>query len=151
MKTLHFEIEIKAPVATVHTTMLDTEHFKDWISAFHPNSWFQGSWEKGATIQFLAKDDDGTLNGMSSRIRDHKPNELVRIEHQDYIKNGRVVTEDDGTESFSGALEEYHFEAIENGTRLKVRADTTKKYEDYFKETWPKALKRLKELCEREA
>jgi len=145
MKTLSFEIIIYSPATTVYQTMLDPKGFKQWASAFHPSPFLEGSWNKQKRMCFLVKEEDGSVNGMASEILENIPNEFVSIKHQNYIQNGVEMKE--GSD-FSGALEEYRFLPIHNGTLLKVRADTTAQYENYFLETWPKALQNLKKYIE---
>jgi uncharacterized protein YndB with AHSA1/START domain len=45
-ETLHFEIEIYAPVKKVWDIMLTPETYKKWTSAFDPSSYYEGSWNK---------------------------------------------------------------------------------------------------------
>ncbi|MBW2937468.1 SRPBCC domain-containing protein [Aureisphaera sp. CAU 1614] len=149
MKKLTFEIVIHAPINKVYQSILDKDLFSKWVAPFHPDSYIEGSWKKGSTVQFLSKEPDGTINGMSSFVKENIPNRLVSIEHRAYIKNGEVIHDKNEEESFSGAMEEYFFESHQGTTLLKVHADTTTKYETYFKETWPKALQKLKELVEK--
>ena len=149
MKKLKFEIEIQAPIENVYSTMLDKKHFTEWISPFHAAAYFEGSWEKDANIKFLVKENDGTINGMFSRILENIPNKFVSIEHLNFIKNGVVIEDSKEENDFCGALEEYLFEEVNNGTLLKIQADTTPEYEEFYLETWPKALQKLKTLVEK--
>lgn len=145
MKTLSFEIIINSSVPKVYQHMLAPEGFKQWASAFHPTPYFEGNWEKHSNMRFVVKEKDGTVNGMASEVVEHIPNEFISIQHQNYIKNGIEIKEES---DFSGALEEYRFQPHPNGTLLEVRADTTEQYQEYFLETWPKALQNLKEYLE---
>lgn len=148
MKTLHYYIQINAPVSRVYETMLDAEGFKRWTAIFQPTSRFDGSWDKGSTIRFLADDEHGVTCGMVSYIRENIPNELVSIEHKGHIQDGKEITTGKDVEAFAGGLEEYTFQDTDHGTQLQVRTDTLPEWINYFEETWPKALKKLKEMCE---
>lgn len=148
MKTLHFETRIDAPVEKVYRTMLESETFKQWTSEFNPTSRYEGSWKKGSKILFLAEGEDGKTSGMVSRIKENRPNEFVSIEHLGMLENGKEITEGEKVEAFAGALEEYTFTPKDGSTTVHVRMDTTPEWEPYFKSTWPKALKTLKDIVE---
>lgn len=144
---LHFNILIKAPVNTVYSAML--EKFSEWTAVFSPNSYYIGSWEKGAAIRFLTKDENGSLVGMVSQIKEHLPEKLVSIEHIGVVEDGKELTEGSAAEVWKGALEIYSFEKTEQGTLVTVTQDTTESYVEYFNKTYPEALAKLKEICER--
>ena len=58
-KKLHFETIIDAPRREVWQTMLDRETFGQWTDAFMEGSHYEGSWETGSDIRFLAPDGSG--------------------------------------------------------------------------------------------
>lgn len=148
MKTLHFETLIKAPVETVYATMLGEETFREWTAVFSPTSRYEGGWEKGSKILFLADEDDDKVCGMVSQINENKPNQFVSIRHIGIIENGQEITEGEKVTAFAGAMEEYTFEKGNDGTLLKVAMDATPEWEAYFNKTWPDALEKLKSVCE---
>lgn len=148
LRTLIFSISIKAPVSKVYKTMLGEEGYKQWTSVFNASSHFSGSWEKGADIQFLGCDDEGKMGGMVSKIRENIPNRFVSIEHVGMIENGKTITSGPKVDSWAGALENYGFSEEAGITTLKVSIDTGNGWEDYFNQTYPKALEKLKEICE---
>lgn len=47
------------------------------------------------------------------------------------------------------AHENYSLSEAAGGVVLTVEMDVTDQYKQYFEETWPKALARLKQVCER--
>jgi hypothetical protein len=148
MEKLHFEIRIDAKTDIVYKTMLDEKTFAEWTSEFNSSSHFEGSWEKGAQILFLGTDQDGHVGGMVSRIKENIPNKFVSIEHLGIIQNDKKMTSGPEVEGWAGALENYSF-AEENGnTLLMVDVDLNQEFKSYFSETWPKALRKLKALCE---
>ena len=145
---LHFSIGIRAAADKVYATMLDAQHYADWTSAFNATSHYRGSWEKGSKILFIGADNDGNLGGMVSRIKENIPNEFISIEHLGLIENGREITSGPQVESWAGALENYTFQHHNGVTRLSVSLDSNEDFKDYFLDTWPKALARLKAICE---
>lgn len=146
LETMHFELYINAPVDKVYETMLSEKTYREWTSAFNPTSHFVGSWEKGSTIHFLGTDENGEM-GMISRIKENIPNKFVSIEHFGLIQNGKEITSGPEVENWSG-LENYTFTEVNCHTMLAIDVDTNIEYKAYFEQTWPQALKKLKEICE---
>ena len=147
MKTLAFEITIRAPRATVWETMLGAETYKAWASAFCEGTYFTGSWAEGARIQFLAPSGDG----MTSVIARNEPLELISIRHLGMIENGVEDTTSEKVRAWAPAYENYRFSDDPAGCRLMVELDTATEWESYMLDTFPKALERLKGLCEKQA
>ena len=148
MESLHFEISINANAEKVYNTLLDKKHYTEWTSAFNPTSYYKGSWEKGSKILFLGTDADGNMGGMASRIKENIPNKFVSIEHLGIIKDGEEITTGDEVENWAGAMENYSFTEKNGTTLFSVDADSNQEFKAYFFETWPKALNKLKEICE---
>ncbi len=149
MTTLQFEILIDAAIEKVYNTMLDQEHYKEWTSIFNPNSRFEGTWQKDSDIRFIGEDEDGSLHGMISRIREHMPGQFVSIEHRGLIVNGKAVLCGPEAELWAGALENYTFTRKDDKTLVSVSLDTPDAYATFFSESWPKALEKLKQICEK--
>lgn len=148
LHTLHFDIAIEANVSKVYTTMIQNPGYSEWTSVFNPTSRFEGSWKKGEKMLFIGTDQDGSLAGMVSRIVENTPNTFVSIEHLGFIKAGEEILSGKEVDDWKGALENYSFSEENGQTFVKVDLDSKMAYFDYFNETWPAALKKLKELCE---
>ncbi|NJO69915.1 MAG: hypothetical protein HC830_12095 [Bacteroidetes bacterium] len=148
LKGLHFEIVINASVGTVYQNMIDAKSYSAWTAAFNPTSRFEGTWDKGASIRFLGTDQDGSVGGMISRIRENIPNKFISIEHLGMITGDKEITSGPEVESWAGALENYSFREENGKTILAVDTDSNEEFETYFKDTWPLALQKLKEICE---
>jgi uncharacterized protein YndB with AHSA1/START domain len=146
--TLHFEITIDADPEKVYQTMIDEKHYAVWTTEFNPTSRFEGSWDKGSRILFLGTDQDGIQGGLVSRITENIPAKFISIEHQGILQNGQEITDGPEVEKWAGALENYTFTAVDTKTLLTVEMDTNNDFTNYFLETWPKALNKLKAICE---
>jgi uncharacterized protein YndB with AHSA1/START domain len=146
---LHFEIAINAPAAKVYKTMIDKDFYKAWTHVFSPGSHFTGSWEKGSKIVFLGPGENGDMSGMVSRIKENIPSKFISIEHLGVINDGKVITNGKESESWTGARENYTFIDQNKNTLLCIDTETVKEYREIFMNTWPKALEKLKELCEK--
>ncbi len=145
---LHFQIEINALVEKVFKTMFNKEDYKKWTKAFNPTSDYEGSWEKGSKILFIGVDEKGNRGGMVSRIKENIPNKFLSIEHQGILEDNKEVLSGPKVEGWQGATENYTFSEKDGKTNLSVDIDSTKEFKEYFEETWPTALKILKEICE---
>lgn len=148
MEKLHFNISINAPVETVYRKMLGENSYKEWTSEFNPTSHYKGSWEKGAKILFIGTDKDGNMGGMISKIRENIPNEYVSVEHLGLLQGDKEIMSGADVEGWVGAMENYSFKRENDKTNLLVDVDMNEEFKSYFQETWPKALNKLKSICE---
>jgi len=147
-ETMHFELNINANPKKVFETMLDKKQYAIWTSEFNPESHFIGSWEKGSKIIFLGSDEDGNMGGMVSRIKENIPSKFISIEHLGLVQNGNEITSGPEIEGWAGALENYTFKAENGKTLVSVDVDVNPEFKSYFLKTFPKALKKLKTICE---
>lgn len=147
-ESLHYEIGIDSNPEKVFNTLTDRQTFREWTKEFNPDSHFQGSWKKGSAINFIGTSQDGSSEGMISRIRENIPGKFISIEHLGVIKNGIEMTCGPDVDEWQGALENYTLKPSGDKTILTVDVDSNKKYAEYFNDKWLKALQRLKSLCE---
>jgi len=143
-KHLRFAIRIASPAARVWRTMLEPDTYREWTSAFCEGSYYEGSWEKGREIRFLAPNGEG----MVATIAENRPHEFISIRHEGVISGGVVDTDSAAVGAWAPAYENYTFRAAGEGTEVVVDQDITSDYEQFMQEAWPKALARLKMLCE---
>lgn len=151
MKKLQFKVTIKAPVARIYDLMLGISNkstYEQWTALFNPTSTYEGTWEKGTKILFIGVDENGEKGGMVSRIVDNIPNRFVSIQHYGLYKADKEITEGPEVEKWANGYENYSFEENNGSTTLTVDLDVNDDFLDYMNETYPKALEKLKELCE---
>ena len=131
--------------------MLGSETYKEWTGAFHAGSTYEGRWDKGSKIKFVAE-DDGKLSGMFSQIVENIPYEYVSIEHLGEIIDGKENTISEGAKQWIGSHENYRFTEKEGTTTLDVEligGNVSDEMTKMFDGMWPQALQKLKEICER--
>ena len=148
MERLQFKTSINSAASHVYNTMLGKETYKQWTALFSPTSDFEGSWEKGSKILFVGTSKEGKREGMVASIVENLPGRFVSIQHKGIVDGDNEITEGPQVEGWAGALENYSFSEQDGITTVTVDADVNQEYADYFKETWPKALSKLKQLCE---
>ena len=151
MNKLTYTIDVNAPKEKVWDAMLGDKTYIEWTEVFHKGSYFEGNWEKGSEIKFLAE-DDGKLSGMYSRIAENIPYAFVSIEHLGEIIDGKVDTKSERGRQWTGSHENYVFTESNGVTTVKVDLESgniSDEFEKMFEGMWPKALEKLKEVAER--
>ncbi|MEB2774957.1 SRPBCC domain-containing protein [Algoriphagus sp. D3-2-R+10] len=146
---LHFEISIKKSPSEVYRIMLEKPTYEEWTDVFSPGSTYIGTWEEGSQIQFVSQGEEGNQNGMVSKVVKNVLNKHLDIEHLGVLKEGVEVLEGKEVEMWKGAHEKYTFKENGTGTLLLIDLDSTMEFDEYFTGMWPKALDKLKEICER--
>jgi uncharacterized protein YndB with AHSA1/START domain len=148
LEVISFEININAPAEKVFNTMLEDKSYREWTSVFNETSHYKGSWNKGSKILFVGCDKDGNVGGMVSKIRENIPGKFISIEHLGLLKGDEEITSGPEVSGWAGALENYNFKTSNGNTVVEVDMDSNEDFKSYFEETWPKALNKLKAICE---
>ena len=151
METLHFEVDIHAPVGVVWRTMLDDDTYRQWSAAFHEGSYYDGGWATGDSIRFLGPDGEGREGGMIGFIDVARPEEFVSIEYTGHMHHGVEDFSSDEAKKLIGLHENYTFAENNGITKLTIDVDSIDEWGDMFEGMWPSALERLKEIAERAA
>ena len=152
MKKVQFTVTIHAPVARTFDCMLGISHkstYEQWTSLFNPTSTYEGSWNKGSKMFFVGIDEHGKKGGMISEIAENTPNRFVSIRHYGLLKDDKEITEGPEVEQWANGSENYTFEENNGTTTVTVDLDIPEEFLDYMNETYPKALDKLKEVCEK--
>ncbi len=152
MEKLQFRVKINAPVHKTYDYMLGISNkstYEQWTSVFNATSTYEGSWNKGDKILFIGVDANGEKGGMVSRIAENIPNQFVSIQHYGLVKGNTEITDGPDVEKWANGFENYTFEANSDTTTVTVDLDTTADFIDYMNQSFPKALDKLKEICEK--
>jgi len=152
MQKKNFSILIKAPAEKVWKIMLGDKTFREWTNAFNPaGSYYKGDWSKGSKMLFLGPDPEtGLEGGMVSRVVENRPNEFISVEHLGIIIDGSEDTESEEAKKWTPAFESYSLKEKDGTTEVFIEVDVADEYVKMFDEAWPKALKKLKEIAERQ-
>ena len=144
LKRLQWSVGIAAPASRVYQMLVGPESYKQWTSAFGDGLYFEGTWQKGQRMRFLTPEGHGVV----SEIAENRPNEFLSVRHIGYIgDNGVEDTSSESIRAWAPAYENYTFTATPQGTKLTVEQDMADDFES-MPEAWPKALGKLKALCE---
>ncbi len=144
MKKLTFSTQIKAAKEQVWETLWSDDTYPAWTSVFAEGSCAKSDWQEGSKILF----HDGKGSGMSSRIARLVPNALMSFEHLAVVKNGVENFEIAKKEGWHGSMESYTLQEKGDATTLVVELDADNSFEEYFKEKFPKALDKVREIAE---
>lgn len=149
MEKLKFDIVINANPEKVFKDMLADVTYREWTSEFNASSQFEGSWEKGSKILFLGISENGKREGMVATIKENIHNQFISIEHIGLLDGDREITSGAEIEAWAGSHENYIFKPVAEGTHLFIELDSNEEFKGYFEESWPRALAKLKSICER--
>ena len=145
MENKQFKIEIAAPREKVWKILWGDKTYFAWTSVFAEGSRAETDWEEGSKVLFL----DGKGEGMVSTIAQKISNEFMSFKHLGMVKNGVEDLNSEQVKDWAGALENYRLKTLDGKTELVVDMDMTEEFKDYFINTWPKALDKVKELAEK--
>jgi hypothetical protein len=151
MEKMQFKKSINASAQKVYEAMLglkDKSTYEFWTEAFNPTSTYEGSWNEGGKIYFVGTDENGKKGGMISEISENKPARFVSIRHYGFLDGDKEITTGEQVEKWQDGRENYTFEEKSGVTTVTVDIDVIDDYREYFKETYPKALNKLKEVVE---
>ncbi len=152
MQKLQYKIQVQATIDKVYDCMLGISSkstYEQWTYAFNPTSTYEGSWDKGSKMLFVGVDEKGEKGGMVSKIAENIHNQFVSIQHIGLLTGDKEITEGPEVEKWANGFENYTFEENNGITTITVDLDTTEDFVGYMNESYPKALDKLKELCEK--
>ncbi|HTE25813.1 SRPBCC family protein [Flavitalea sp.] len=152
MKKIKFNVSINAPAKKVYDVMLGINNkstYEQWTALFNPTSTYEGSWNKGSKMLFIGINEKGEKGGMVSEIADNIPNRFISIRHYGLLQANVEITDGPEVEKWANGFENYTFEENNEITMVTVDLDTTEDFVDYMNQTYPKALDKLKEICEK--
>lgn len=144
MEKQSFRVLITAPREKVWNILWEDSNYRKWTTAFCEGSYAETDWQEGSRVLFLSPGG----NGMVSRIAVKRPPEYMSFRHLGEVKNGVEDTTSDAVKAWAGAEENYTLIEKDGDTELVVEMDMNDEMRNYFMDTWPKALEKLKELAE---
>ena len=103
---------------------------------------------EGSKILFLGPGEKGVMGMIRLRSPKTGGPERVSIEHLGVVHDGKEDAWPEAVKGLAGARQQYSFKEKDGATELLVDTDTTEEYRSMFEETWPRALKTLKELAQ---
>jgi len=133
-------MKINAPREKVWAALWDDITYREWTAVFTLGSYAKSDWKEGSRIDFLNPSGSGIFAIIDKKI----PNTEMTFRHQGELKNGEEITGE-----WTGALESYFLTDNKGGTLLSAEMNSTEDFQQYFKDTFPKAMATLKQISER--
>ncbi|RMA64696.1 SRPBCC domain-containing protein [Ulvibacter antarcticus] len=143
LKTLKFSTTISTSKERVWNILFTDENYPKWVEVFCEGSYAKTDWNEGSDVEFLTPSGEGMFSIIEQKI----PNQLMIFNHLGMIKDGKKI-HDKKSKQWENAKESYELNEKDGITELTASMDTIDEYITYFNETFPKALKRIKELAE---
>lgn len=138
---LEFSIVIKASKEKVWDTLWNDKTFRQWANIIDEGTYIKGDLKEGAQIEFIS----GNGYGVTSLVEKLVPKEFLLLKHNsDTQEEGKRERENQWT----GGMESYLLDEINNVTTLTAKFDTPTELVDYFKTAYPKAFEKVKTLAE---
>ena len=101
-------------------------------------------------VKFLGPDEKGIMGGILSSVKEIVRYKEICFEHYGMVLNGEEKTNGEDIDDWVPSFEKYIFLNIgENKILLKVEVELSKKWSVMMNAMWPKALNKLKEICEK--
>ena len=143
---MEFAIDINAPKEKVWNTLWEDATYQEWTAPFAAGSKAITDWQQGSKVLFV----DDKNSGMVSTIVENKPTEYMSIKHLGIVKNGVEDMDSPESREWSGGLENYTLKNVDGKTHLEVEMSAgaiPEQMLEYFNNTWPRALDKLKEIA----
>ena len=139
MATLKFSTKINATKEKVWSTLWNDSTYRQWTAAFMEGSYAKSDWKEGSKILFLTPKGDGMFGIIEKKV----PNEQMVFKHLGEVKNGVEEYKD-----WKEVKENYYLSEKNGITELNVEMGETGEYEQYFNQTFPKAIALVKQISE---
>lgn len=141
---LKFTVDIMAGKAKIWDVLWDDRSYRDWAAVFFEGSYaVTDNWKEGSKVHFLGPDK----SGIYSIIEKHIPNKVIQFKHIGTVVGGKEQPNDDATKKWSGATEIYELTKGKHANTLKVEIDVMDEHLDFMRNTFPKALEKIKNSC----
>ena len=142
MKEVQFSVEINASKENVWNTLWVDGTFRQWAGIIDPGTYMRGDLKLGNEIQFISSENG---YGVTSVVEKLITNEFLLLRHSaDTQENGIQ----ERAQEWTGGKETYSLAEKDGTTTLSVSFNVPKDMEEYFKNTYPKALEQVKVLAE---
>src|SRR5688572_18979517 len=103
MKKIKKSIEVNAPKERVWDVLLKDEFTRIWYAAFSEGSHADTDWKVGSKAIFT----DHSKNGLIAKITANKTHELISMEYQGVVFEGKEDYDSSVAKTYKGGIESY--------------------------------------------
>jgi uncharacterized protein YndB with AHSA1/START domain len=144
MKTIKRSIEINAPKHKVWEVLTTDQYTRKWYSVFSDGSHAETNWEEGGKALFT----DNSGGGMIAKVIRNKPAELLALEFEGLVKQGKEDYDSEEAKKYKGGHESYKLSEKNGRTQLDIESDMDEQLFESMSVSWEQALQKIKELAE---
>ena len=141
MQEMQFQAEINATKEKVWDTLWQDKTFRQWAGIIDPGTYMVGELKEGNEVQFIS----GNGYGVTSLVKKMIDGEFLLLLHQADTQDGGSRERE---EQWTGGEESYSLAEDGDAMVLTATFGVPPELEQYFKENYPKALAKVKELAE---
>ncbi len=142
MNKIEFSIEIHTSAEKVWNTLWEDKTFREWSNIIDEGTYMKGELREGGEIEFISGNSG---YGVTSLVEKLIPGEFLLLRH-------KADTQDVGAREraseWTGGAETYSLSQKGDLTILSTVFDVPATQEEYFRNTYPKALAKIKLLAE---
>lgn len=143
-QTIKKSIEINTSKEKVWDVLLNDKFTKIWYAEFSEGSHAETDWKVGSKAIFT----DNSKEGLVGKVIVNKPNEVISVEYQGTVIDGKEDYESDVSKNVKGGLETYRLSEKDGVTYLSIECDMAPELFESMSLLWEKALQKVKELSE---
>lgn len=143
-KTIRKSIEIYAAKEEVWNVLQSDESTRIWYAIFSEGTHAETDWKIGSKAVFK----DNSKCGIVGKIIENKPGEMLSIEYEGILQDGKEDYESDMAKSIKGVRETYLLSEKGGLTSLSISCDMSEDYFEKMSLAWDKALVKIKELSQ---
>lgn len=149
MKRIHLERGFKSSPEHLWEMIVDPDHYRNWTTAFHEGSDFDGQWVKGHKISFISEDEKGLQTGMLSVIEDCTYPSFISIKHIGLVMNGIEDYDSEETKRWTPAYENYTLRVSgDGGCLFELDQDMAEEEVQGFIAMWEKGFDYMQNLVD---
>lgn len=135
-----FKRTLKATPEHVWRCLTEQNMYKQWADVFSPGNYFEGTWATSEEIIFIDPKSGGTV----AKIVKFEPFKRIHLTHTYMLtEEGKRDDCSENGKRWVGTIENYELEELIVGTQLTVHIECDAIFEDFFKESWEKALDKM--------
>ena len=144
-KKIQKSIAINAPKEKVWDVLLKDEYTRQWYAEFSEGTHAETDWSKGSKALFT----DNNGSGIVGKIVENKKAELLSIEYQGAVENGKEIYDSEMAKAVKGWMESYKLSETNGMTDLTISSDMSEDHFDFMSLAWDKALQKIRGFSEK--
>lgn len=139
-----YQVEINASAKKVWEVLFNDDTYRQWTNVFSAGSYYTGELKQGGRVHFLTPEG----SGMYADVIVFTPYTNLMFQHIGEVAGFVEKPMDEATEKWTGAIENYILKEKGLVTTLLVEIDIAPESVEYFNDTFPRGLEKVRDLAE---